>query len=176
MDSLAEFVRDHYLKLEEREAEPLEYGSGFSVARHLDNSAKLERERQERYIKATRREIERRGLSVPRFLQPFEGAVILRDGEAWHGRFWCGGTFYRDEGSWARAVRLEIERAHAEALREDAYRLRRLVEHAHREALVEDMERETLARSLRASVRRPRFDVTDLGRQALADIGDGRVA
>jgi hypothetical protein len=106
MDYLARFIREHYLQLEEKESTPVSPGSGFQIERHLENTQVLTLERRERCIKALRREIEARGLPLPRFFQPFDGAVILQDGEPHWGRFWINGNFYADEGAVSRARRM----------------------------------------------------------------------
>lgn len=60
MDYLAQFVRDHYLRLEEIEQTPMT-GPGFDVAAHITHTRTLTLDRRERTLKALRREIETRG-------------------------------------------------------------------------------------------------------------------
>lgn len=105
-------------------------------ARSLEQAARAERlaNEQARIVVAAIGETEQRS----RFYQPFEGAVILRDGKPWWGFFFCCGVFMPN-GAQA-AHRAIIEREHLEALRRNDW-LDRLRVH---------------------------FELTDKGRQALA--------
>lgn len=170
---LAQFVQDHYLALEAKEAEPL--GVGFSVEKHIANTQRLTLARREYFLRALRAEMQRRGVVLPAFYEPFPGSVILKHGEPhWHNRGgWIDGSYYADEGAHSRARRLAIEKAHREALRLDGYLTRRAIAEAHRQALIEDAERSALRRALVASVivTRPRYEVTEEGQRELHHAG-----
>jgi hypothetical protein len=168
MDDLARFIRDRYLQLEEQESARLSSGSDGQIERHIESAQKLTLERRERFLKAFRREVELRRISVGRYFQPFAGSVILRDGEPYSGRFWINGNYYADEGSLSRAKRVALERVHAAALREDAARLGSTNEKLHSETS-EQAEHASLGRSLVASIAIAgiRYEITPKGRDAL---------
>ena len=168
MDFLARFIREHYLQLEEQEAAPLACGGESHIDGHVESAQRLTLARRERFIRAVRREIEARGLSLGRYFQPFAGSVILRDGEPYWGRFWINGNYYADEGSRSRAKRVALERAHVAALREDAVRLGSPKDKPRGETS-EQAERAKLGRSLVASIAIAgiRYEITPKGREAL---------
>jgi hypothetical protein len=58
----------------------------------------------------------------PYFFQPFDGAVVLRRGQPWHGGAYAEGCYYGSIGAAERAQRITVERAHVDALREDVVR------------------------------------------------------
>ena len=168
-DTLARYFRDHYFQLEERESAPLSASHESQIDRHIESAQRLTLLRRERLIKALRREIESRGISVARYFQPFVGSVILRDGEPFWGRFWIDGNYYADEGSVSRARRIALERAHAAALREDATRPQRSEADPHTESASKDTECAELGRSLVASIAIAgiRYEITLEAREAL---------
>lgn len=168
MDFLARFIREQYLQLEEQEAAPLTCAGESHIDGQIEDAQRLTLARRERFIRALRREMNARGLSVGRYFQPFAGSVILRDGEPHWGRFWIDGNYYADEGSLSRAKRVALERAHAAALREDAARLGSPNGKQHAETS-EQAERATLGRSLVASIAISgiRYEITPKGREAL---------
>ena len=168
MDFLARFIRDHYLQLEEQEAAPLACGGESHIDGHVEAAQRLTLARRERFIRALRREMNARRLSVSRYFQPFAGSVILRDGEPYWGRFWINGNYFADEGSLSLAKRVALERAHAAALHEDAGRLGYTNGKLHGETS-EHAERATLGRSLVASIAIAgiRYEITPTGREAL---------
>ncbi|MFL5612417.1 MAG: hypothetical protein ACJ796_02000 [Gemmatimonadaceae bacterium] len=167
MDDLPRFIRDHYLQLEEQESARLSSDSEREIERHIESAQKLTLQRRERIIKAFRREVELRGISVARYFQPFVGSVILRDGEPFWGHSWIDGNYHTDEGSLSRARRIALERAYRAALREDATRQRDA--NGASEPANEQIGRGELGRSLVASIAIAgiRYEVTPSGREAL---------
>ena len=127
-DTLAAFRQRHYLAMEAQESTEAFPGSGFSMEAAVQNVIQLSGERRKLFIRAFRREATERCGNLPRFFQPWPQAVILRDGEPFWGRFWVDGNYYADEGSCWRARRDSIDRAHGDALREDARRASGCVE------------------------------------------------
>jgi len=168
MDFVARFIREHYLQLEEQEAAPLACASESHIDGHVEGAQRLTLARRERFIRALRREMNARGLSVGRYFQPFAGSVILRDGEPYWGRLWINGNYYADEGSLSRAKRVALERAHAAALREDAGRPRSTNGEPHGET-TEEAEDAKLGPSLVASIAIAGicYEITPKGREAL---------
>ncbi|HEY2377608.1 MAG TPA: hypothetical protein VGH98_16635 [Gemmatimonadaceae bacterium] len=75
------------------------------------------------------------------FYQPFDGAVIFRDGQPWWGMFYAAGVYVADAETARRAQRHLIEIDHRQALRENDYRdrcaLRFAVTEQGRSALAE---------------------------------------
>lgn len=132
-------------------------------------------------------------ITAPRFFQPFDGAVILRDGEEpWWGGGYVDGIYYGSIGAAERAQCITLERAHIDALREERVRrqlrvlanwyltqktvdsptraateISRAVRNVVGRALSTE-HRELLAKTLTNIVRnRTRFELTDRGRQEL---------
>lgn len=172
MDRFARYVREHYLRLKEQESAPLSSNDESQIDRHVESAQKLTLARRERFIRALRREIEARGISVARYFQPFAGSVILRDGEPFWGRFWIDGNYYADEGSLSRARRTALERAHAAALREHAALARRSEPDAHPVSTSKHAECAKLGRSLVASIAVAGIshEITSEGREALRSL------
>lgn len=169
MHPFARYIREQYLRLEEQESASLSSYDESQIDCQIESVQKLTLTRRERFIRAFRREIEARGISVARYFQPFAGSVILRDGEPFWGRFWIDGNYYADEGSLSRARHIALERAHTAALREDATRARRSEADAHTGSRSEHMECPELGRSLVASIAIAgiRYEITPEGREAM---------
>jgi hypothetical protein len=55
------------------------------------------------------------------FYQPFDGAVILRNGQPWWGMFYAAGVYLADAETARQAHRHLIEIDHRQALRENDY-------------------------------------------------------
>ena len=170
MSVFARFIREHYLRLEQQESSSVPFDDRQQTQRHFESTQRPTVERRELCLKALRRESEARGFSLPRYFQPFAGAVILRDGEPPWGRFWIEGDWYSDEGTLSRARRIALERAHAAALREDAHRERSRPPKQQQAATLEAAEDPVLSgRAMVASIAIAgiRYEVTTKGREAL---------